>query len=331
MTRSWYGRVWRWHFYAGLISLPFVFLLAVTGMIYLFKPSIDAWSERAYDHLALSGPARAIDDEVAAARKALPEAKVTGVEWRADPADSARVLMLDSGGRALRVLVRPDDLSVTVMPERGRISELVRRLHGELLAGEAGAVLVETIGAWGIVLFGTGLYLWWPRGRGMAGVIYPRLSGGRVWRDLHAVTGVWVSLFALFFLISALPWTKVWGGALKQVEAHYAGKGGDWTTGPASEHAMHMHQLADASAQGETSIGFAAIAAQAAKLDLAEPVLLLPPGGNRRNWVIKSNSQDRTARRRSRDRSGRRRNRRAIRVRRSPADRPHRRRHHLDA
>lgn len=295
---GWYGRVRRWHFYAGLIALPFVFLLAVTGMIYLFKPSLDAWSERAYDHLALSGPARSLDDQVAAARGALPAAKVRGVEWRADPADAARVLMLDGEGQSFRVLVRPDDLSVlAVISERGRFTELVRRLHGELLAGEAGAILVETVGAWGIVLFGTGLYLWWPRGRRLAGVLYPRLSGGRVWRDLHAVTGVWVSLFALFFLISALPWTKVWGGALKQAEAHLSSGAPDWTTGPASEHAMHMHELAAASEPAESAIGYAEVAAQAARLDLADPVLLLPPGGHQRNWTIRSESQNRLLRR----------------------------------
>ena len=33
---GWYRRIWRWHFYAGLIALPFVALLSVTGMIYLF-------------------------------------------------------------------------------------------------------------------------------------------------------------------------------------------------------------------------------------------------------------------------------------------------------
>ena len=28
--------LWKWHFIAGLISLPFVALLAITGGIYLF-------------------------------------------------------------------------------------------------------------------------------------------------------------------------------------------------------------------------------------------------------------------------------------------------------
>jgi uncharacterized iron-regulated membrane protein len=30
-------RVWRWHFYAGLFALPFLFILACTGIVYLFR------------------------------------------------------------------------------------------------------------------------------------------------------------------------------------------------------------------------------------------------------------------------------------------------------
>ena len=38
-----YRTIWRWHFYAGLLCLPLVLWLAVTGPIYLFKPQVDAW------------------------------------------------------------------------------------------------------------------------------------------------------------------------------------------------------------------------------------------------------------------------------------------------
>ena len=38
---SLYRRVWRWHFFAGLLCLPFIFLLALTGAIYLFNGQID--------------------------------------------------------------------------------------------------------------------------------------------------------------------------------------------------------------------------------------------------------------------------------------------------
>ena len=43
---SLYRMLWRWHFYAGLICIPFVIWLAVTGSIYLFRPQIDAWVDR---------------------------------------------------------------------------------------------------------------------------------------------------------------------------------------------------------------------------------------------------------------------------------------------
>ncbi|KGJ03169.1 PepSY-associated TM region [Paracoccus halophilus] len=36
-----YRAMWRWHFIAGLVILPFVVILAITGAIYLFKDEIN--------------------------------------------------------------------------------------------------------------------------------------------------------------------------------------------------------------------------------------------------------------------------------------------------
>ena len=33
---SFYKLAWRWHFYAGLFVIPFMILLSITGIIYLF-------------------------------------------------------------------------------------------------------------------------------------------------------------------------------------------------------------------------------------------------------------------------------------------------------
>lgn len=40
-TNRFYRTVWRWHFYAGLFVIPFMLMLATTGIIYLFKPQLD--------------------------------------------------------------------------------------------------------------------------------------------------------------------------------------------------------------------------------------------------------------------------------------------------
>jgi hypothetical protein len=34
--------VWRWHFYAGLLVIPILAMLSLTGIVYLFKPQIDS-------------------------------------------------------------------------------------------------------------------------------------------------------------------------------------------------------------------------------------------------------------------------------------------------
>jgi Uncharacterized iron-regulated membrane protein len=53
-TPSFYNLAWRWHFYAGLFVAPFMILLALTGIIYLFKPQLDPLL---YDHLLTVTPA----------------------------------------------------------------------------------------------------------------------------------------------------------------------------------------------------------------------------------------------------------------------------------
>src|SRR3546814_1039322 len=82
----------------------------------------------------------------------------------------------------------------------------------------------------------TGLYLWWPRGRGPAGIVWPRFSlGGRAaLRDLHAVVGFWVSGLALLLLTTALPWTDVWARGLQTVR---------FEMGRSEEHTSELQSL----------------------------------------------------------------------------------------
>ena len=321
-----YRTIWRWHFYAGIFCLPFIAILSLSGSIYLFKPQIDAFLDRTYDRLAQPGNLQRLDAQVEAALKAQPNARLIALELRNNPTDAARVRLMTKEGAALRVLVRPDTLEVlSTQMEKSRFTSLMHDIHGELLLGEPGAILVELAGAWAIVMILTGLYLWWPSGRiGYAGVLYPRLgaSGRTFFKDLHAVTGFWLSLLALFFLISALPWTKVWGGSFKYLRSFGAAREvrQDWTTGPASarmqrqemfnkaqpseneaddEHAAHRaHHHSDA-VDGKDSLyptGFDKISVRVLPLSLPEPVLISPPSPTSPNWIVRSDTQNRPQR-----------------------------------
>lgn len=76
MKRRWPAHqvVWRWHFYAGLLCIPFILLLSLTGGLYLFKPQVEAVLDAPYEHLVLTAPAVSAHQQVQAALQAVPGA-----------------------------------------------------------------------------------------------------------------------------------------------------------------------------------------------------------------------------------------------------------------
>ncbi len=304
---SLYRMLWRWHFYAGLICIPFVIWLALTGTIYLFRPQIDAWVDRDMAVLQRTNTPATQQAIVNAATAAVPGSIFAGIMLAEQPDQAARVLVSDKGART-RVYVHPDTLAILkTVDEGGTWDRWIFKLHGELMMGTAGSIMVELAASWAIVMVVTGLYLWWPRNaRGLAGVIYPRIGQGakRFWRDIHAVTGVWVSAFALFLLASGMPWALVWGNGFKMVReaTGTAAISQDWVIGPQTEHAGHGdhggggHDMppVDHSAHGGPTVD--EIVTRANALGLAAPVILTPPTKSSPYWWAKSNAQNRPQR-----------------------------------
>ena len=310
-----YRMLWRWHFYAGVFAIPFVIILSITGAIYLFKPQIDAINDAPYRNLAITGQPATADQQLAAALAAVPNSVFTAYELPRAATDATQILVTQ-GRTKYRVYVHPQTLQVLhIKNDQSGILKLAHDIHGELLLGKFGSVLVELAACWAIVLVLTGLYLWWPRNaKGIAGVLYPRLTlkGRLFWRDLHAVIGVWMSALALFLLISGLPWALVWGSAFKELRqvTGAINQPQDWViAGRHEEHSDHVeHQMSGASAPELTALSLDRIVNNAAQLQFAYPVLVLPPNKSSNkssaswmkqstvNWTIKSTAQNRPLR-----------------------------------
>ena len=301
-----YRSVWRWHFYAGLFCIPFVLWLAATGTIYLFKPQIERWLDAPYDGLVLSAAPQPASAQVAAAVGAVAGGRFKAYELPAGPQSAARVLVAD-GARTWRVYVHPQTLAVLArVDDDARPMRVVSKLHGTLWMGVRGSNLVELAACWAIVMVLSGLFLWWPRGSARwAGVLVPRLGGGRrLWRDLHAVAGFWISALALFLMLSGLPWAQFWGGNLKAVRAWAASAPArqDWTLGgqpvvpPVDEHAHHRHVVTAGSADDAQGAALDAVAATAVTLSLPAPVLISPPSAGETDWSLRSDTQNRPLR-----------------------------------
>ena len=296
-ARRWPGQnaIWRWHFYASLFCIPFVLWLSLTGSIYLFRPQIEAWIDRPYAQVATTGARASAAAQADAALRAVPGSRLEGYELPATAEQAVQIVVVAPRG-SVRVYVHPQTLAVLrIVDDDDRPMRIVFRLHGELLAGPVGSYVVELAASWTIVMILTGLALWWPRGGGLAGVVYPLLRAGRrrFWRDIHGVTGFWVSLAALFLLLSGLPWAQGWGGYLTMVRrvAEGAPPRQDWST----EHGdHHMAGQAHASAPGTEPLD--RLIATVRPLALAPPVLIAPPAAAGAPWSAKSEAADRPMR-----------------------------------
>ncbi|WP_230474950.1 PepSY-associated TM helix domain-containing protein [Dyella monticola] len=309
--------IWRWHFYAGLFCLPFVLWLATTGMIYLLKPQLEPWLERHYAHVTQAA-AQPPSAQVAAALRAVP-GSVLNAYVLPESTQAATRILVGHGSELIRVFVNPSTLQVLkVVRENDRFMRVIFYLHGELMLGSRGSMLVELAASWTILMLLTGLYLWWPRNARLGGALYPRLTHGRrvFWRDLHAVTGLWISLLALFLLLSGLPWTSSWGGMLHTLRSMRASTAvtQDWTTGSASERAQIRAQNTPPASDPAMAMdmpGMAMYSMETAPTDyaaidrlvpivaaqqLVPPVLIAPPSQRAPHWTARSDSDDRPRR-----------------------------------
>ncbi|HZV92957.1 MAG TPA: PepSY domain-containing protein [Caldimonas sp.] len=212
-----YRRIWRWHFYAGLVCLPVIVLLATTGALYLFRVEIEAVVYRHELENAGHGAA------TLAASEAIRRAEATGgapiaYSPPARPGASAMVLMQHADGERRQVFV--DTSTGTVLgsiAERYRLMPLLRSLHSLSFFGKAAGFIVEIVAGWVIVLVTTGVYLWWPR-RQSGGVVTVRQTPRQRiwWRDLHAVTGAFAAVVIAFLALTGMPWSAFWGERFNQ-------------------------------------------------------------------------------------------------------------------
>lgn len=215
-----YRAIWRWHFYAGLIVAPILLVLAITGSIYLFNTEIDDWLNRDVRFVTVQGPAMPVSHWIAAAQGAHPGA-VTRVELPASPDRAGVVSITPDKAESLEVAVEPATMQVLgSYVSADSFVGLSREIHRSLTIGTLGRRIVELVACWTLVMLATGIYLWWPRGTtfNFGGIFVPRLRlrGRLLWKDIHAVTGVWVALLIGFQILTGLPWAGVQGSIMRQ-------------------------------------------------------------------------------------------------------------------
>lgn len=230
LARSFYFAAWRWHFYSGLFVIPFLVMLSITGLIILWFTTI---APEYGDRLPVTPQAQTLS--LTKLGEAVHTVYPTGTITKYVAPLNAETPALfavgtDNGNRMLAV----DPYSGAVLQDRdkdGTWNDFATNIHGKLLWGPNGGpgdILIEIAAGFGVILLVTGIYLWWPRnGNSLASalIVNFRQRGRPFWKQLHSTLGIWLSVVLLFFLISGLAWTSIWGGKLMQA----------WSTFPAAK------------------------------------------------------------------------------------------------
>jgi uncharacterized iron-regulated membrane protein len=242
-AQKFYFAAWRWHFYAGIFVIPFLIILAVTGLMMMFITQFDG---RDGEKIAVTVEGKALPVSQQA-EVALAEVPGQVVEWIGPKAeDLATVFRIKTDAGQRLVAVDPYAGQVLeIWDRRAGWYDLADNIHSTLLIGTTGDRILEIAAGLSLVLVFTGLYLWWPRGNAMTGFVPNLKARGRaLWKSLHAVVGFWMSLLLIVFLVSGLSWAGVWGGMIVQPWSSFPAE--KWDNVPLSDetHASmnHGHQ-----------------------------------------------------------------------------------------
>ncbi|NVK18533.1 MAG: PepSY domain-containing protein [Methylocystaceae bacterium] len=240
--QKFYKAAWRWHFYAGLYVIPFFIILALTGMTMSWISYIDG-RDGERTTVPVQEHILPVSQQAQAALKAVGDGVLK--QYVAPRSENlASIFRVDKDGVATMVVVDPYNATVMEQfPRRSGWYDLADNIHSDLLLGVTGDRMLEIAASLGVILLITGLYMWWPRDTGWKTALLPTFGKGSrtTWKSLHGSLGIWISIIFLFFLISGLSWTGVWGAQLVQAWNSFPAE--KWDNVPLSDvtHASMNH------------------------------------------------------------------------------------------
>ncbi|MFC7492677.1 MULTISPECIES: PepSY-associated TM helix domain-containing protein [unclassified Nocardioides] len=217
---GWFRAVWRWHFFASFLVAPVLLLLAVTGLIYLFRFELEPLLHP--DLMQVDRPAGAVAQpyvqQLAVVESAYPDSTAVSLAEPRQAGDPTIISIETAAGESRDVYVSPYGPEVlgSLNPDT-TLSGTAIRLHADLMTGSKwGGYLIELAACWALVMAVTGYYLFVRGWRARRRARTTGRPGARLrWR--HGLVGAVAGVGLLMLLVSGLPWTDFWGAKVQEL------------------------------------------------------------------------------------------------------------------
>jgi uncharacterized iron-regulated membrane protein len=212
--------------------IPVLLVLAVTGLIYLFRFQLEPLLHADLMRVAVASDTvqQPYAAQQSAVQEAYPNATVVSMTEPLELGRSTVFSMTMPDGSPRDVYVDPYAAEVLgALNPDNTLSGTAVRLHGELMAGPKGDYLIELGACWAIVMALTGYYLFF---KGRAARLRRKAAGavGSALRSRHALAGSVLGLGLLMLLVTGLPWTGLWGAKVQELAT--ANGSSLWSTDP---------------------------------------------------------------------------------------------------
>lgn len=202
MTKGFKNTIRQIHLWLGLASGLIVFIVSITGFLYVFEEEIRDFSQKEYLHVPVQEkPFIGLKTIIENYERLEPKQKITALKINKEEPNAAVEI---STKKKKTYYFNPYDGSL-VNQQNSDWLDTVLEIHRTLLLGEFG----EFIQGWSVVIFIimliTGLILWFPNQRRLLKQsLKIKWSGSfkRVNFDLHQVLGFYASIFLLLIAFS---------------------------------------------------------------------------------------------------------------------------------
>lgn len=218
MKKYFNNTFWRWHFYAGLCITPFLLMLSISGILYLFYPEV----ETNINHEALLGqtnqPTQSLQEGIDDILSENPGWHVMKVSFLDGDYNTRVSLMGPNDQDKVVYLDHHNHIQASLNPA-SLFSNWTRTLHSSLLTNNTWVnYLIEILACWMIFLILTGVILTFMRR-------YMTTKKTTIKRkkraQLHAVLGTVMALPLLILVLTGLPWAGFVGGKIYGFAMHH--------------------------------------------------------------------------------------------------------------
>lgn len=203
------------HVQVGVLIAPFIFIAALTGLLYALTPQIEQaiYQQQLFVEPHAMQSSRPLSEQVMAAQKVLPhDAHIFAVRPAPTPNSTTRVLYIDKQHPDIStaIFVNPYNLMIRgQLPVYGTsgvlpIRTFLDNLHRNLLFGTYGRAYSELAASWLGVFTITGLIQWYRKRR--------QHAQQKTLLKWHSWIGLVFLPMLLFFSATGLTWSN-WAGA----------------------------------------------------------------------------------------------------------------------